>query len=71
MPSSIQKDLEQLFVDRIVYGMHWRKFMMTQERSWRESAYLVSLLHSNGGDCISNMLSQSAGLITSVSMLDM
>lgn len=40
MPSSIQKDLEQLFVDRIVYGMHWRKFMMTQERSWRESAYL-------------------------------
>lgn len=53
MHSKFKAQVEQLFVDRMVYSMHWRKFMQVQEDDWRECAYLVRSLYILG--CLASL----------------
>lgn len=40
-PNVIRTQMDRLFIDRLVYVIHWRKWIMSVQQSWTESAYLV------------------------------
>lgn len=42
MPARINKELDALFVDDTVYGIHWRKYARVMTKSWKESRLAVS-----------------------------
>ncbi|KAJ3551678.1 hypothetical protein NM688_g4569 [Phlebia brevispora] len=49
VPLKINEELEALFVDNTVYGMHWQNFMGNMIESWKESRLLaVSLVIADG-----------------------
>lgn len=44
IPTKIDRELERLYLDDVISGMHWQRFMRRMTASWKDSRMMAILL---------------------------